>query len=91
MTTIRDKAKKKRGDPPLKMCPACFACLPAAVRQCEFCGHDFPRRATKAERKEAADVMARWSEAEKERQMDWETMAALEDLEAEVRKINDER
>jgi len=39
--SLEKKRKKKEGAAPVKNCPECEAILPAAARQCQFCGHEF--------------------------------------------------
>lgn len=46
-TPKRDREKA----PSVKVCPACFSCLPSAIRECPDCGHDFV-----AERRELQTV-----------------------------------
>lgn len=37
----RTKKQRDSGAPPLKVCPGCFACIPAAARECPECHHVF--------------------------------------------------
>lgn len=41
---VRITAKQSRGEgkAPMKLCPSCHAEIPAGVRTCDFCGHEFP-------------------------------------------------
>jgi DNA repair protein RadD len=52
-------ASQGGGEAPMKTCPSCETLVPIIARECEYCGHEFPRNEELRSRAGTADLVAK--------------------------------